>query len=189
MSKPNDHEQGFIRILESLVIDRDRGTLATLRRGLGKPPGTVHQMDRCVLPFFSEDVHFGQVEPYYLVASLFGLWCQGQEQLHPFEGNLGASLRALGDKEGGDREEAEKRIEKRLVALLNCHRDDLPEHLRHTVNLLKSKDVPVNWAQLLHDIKGWDWESRSVQRDWARSFWAKSRETVEAATTPTEDTD
>jgi CRISPR system Cascade subunit CasB len=81
----------------------------------------------------------------------------------------------LVDKESqdsGDRTEAEKRIEKRLLALLNCHRDDLPDHLRQVISLLKSKDTPVNWAKLLHDIKGWDWESRDVQRSWAWGFWA-----------------
>ncbi|MFC1982978.1 hypothetical protein ACFLV5_04280 [Chloroflexota bacterium] len=36
----------FISRLEKLVSDKDRGALATLRRGLGKPTGTAREMDR-----------------------------------------------------------------------------------------------------------------------------------------------
>jgi CRISPR system Cascade subunit CasB len=188
MSKAKEHEQAFIRHLESLVVGKDRGALATLRRGLGKPPGTVHQMDRYVLRYLPESMGPLQEEPYYLVAALFAGWYQGEGEIQPFEGNLGTSLRFLVDKDTSDGDEAEKRIEKRLVALLNCHRDDLPEYLRHTISLLKSKNVAVNWAQLLHDIKGWGGESRDVQRSWARSFWAGSREVVETATNANGDT-
>ena len=56
--------------------------------------------------------------------------------------NLGASFARLAQAT-----ESES-IEKRFVALLNCRRDDLHAHLRHAVGLLKSKDIPVDWAQL-----------------------------------------
>jgi len=172
---PDHKEIAFITWLSDLV--GDRGAMATLRRGLGKPPGTVHQMDRYVLKFLSGEAEETYYQPYYLVASLFAFWHQGKDKVFPDPPpNLGVSLRSLVDKEGGNRDEAEKRIEKRLVALLNCHRDDLSDHLRHIISLLKSKDVPINWAQLLHDIKGWDWESRSVQRSWARAFWIGTKE-------------
>jgi CRISPR system Cascade subunit CasB len=55
--------------------------------------------------------------------------------------------------------------------LLNSHVDELSRHLRHAVGLLKSREVPVDWVQLLHDIPRWDYPSRRVQRDWARAFW------------------
>lgn len=71
-------------------------------------------------------------------------------------------------------EGGEPGVERRFVALLNCHRDDLPAHLRHAVGLLKSKEIPVDWAELLHDILRWDSESRSVQRAWARAFWGRA---------------
>ena len=73
--------------------------------------------------------------------------------------------------DGGNRDDAEKRVEKRLVALLNCHQDDLPDHLRHVISLLKAKDIFINWLQLLNDVQNWQRESRDVQRRWARQFW------------------
>jgi CRISPR type I-E-associated protein CasB/Cse2 len=39
---------------------------------------------------------------------------------------------------------------------------------------LKSKDVPVNWNQLLWDLQNWEKREDpkySVQKKWARSFW------------------
>ncbi len=165
-----DHQ--FIGHLEKLVKEQDRGALADLRRGLGKTPGTAREMDRHVLPYLSPVTSEYQEYAYYLVSALFAGWYQGKNGLHPFSDNLGASLRMLVDSsETGSREDAKKREGNRLVALLSCHRDDLWYQLRHIIGLLKAKDIPVDWLQLLFDIQNWAHESRSVQRNWARKFW------------------
>lgn len=171
----------FFSHLEKLVRDKDRGALAALRRGLGKPPGTAREMDRHILPYLQQDagvhplVTEARENACYLVGALFAYWHQGKDIIvKDAPVNLGDSLRQLVDletSERGNREDAEKRVEKRLIALLNCHRDDLPDHLRHIIGLLKSKDIPVDWLQLLHDIQNWQRETRDVQRDWARKFW------------------
>lgn len=181
MSKITSGEQEFIEYLENLVSNRDRGAIANLRRGLRKPPGTVPQTDRYVLKFLPEDTRVGQEEPYYLVASLFAFWHQGRDSPENAEGNLGRSARVMVDQEKdlNRRDSLEKSTEKRLVTLLNCHRDDLPEHLRQIVSLLKSRDVSVDWVQLLADIKDWQRDDRTVQRAWARGFWIGSRQREE----------
>ncbi len=197
MSTAVFREQKFIDHLEWLVKEKDRGALAALRRGLGKPPGTAREMDRHVLPYLPPEsslplgVKEKQENAYYLVGTLFAFWHQGKDGLtaNPPQ-NLGASLHVLVEQEvknGAERDKAEDRTEKRLVALLNCHRDDLAEHLRHVISLLKAKDVRVDWMQLLRDIQGWHWESRGVQRQWARQFWrvAPGRESADADDQPT----
>jgi len=163
----------FIAHLEKLVMEKDRGALAALRHGLGKPPGMVREMDRYILCDLPPEVTGEQEDVYYLVGALFADWYQGENGLHPFEGNHESN-------ETSNREDVKKRVEKRLVALLHCHRDDLPNHLRNTIGLLKSKDIPVNWTKLLCDVQNWQSESRYVQRNWARSFWRSdySKETV-----------
>ncbi len=180
MSTAVFQEYKFIGHLERLVKEQDRGALAALRRGLGKPPGTAREMDRYVLRFVPTGTKESQENAYYLVGALFADWHQGKDNVAPNPPeNMGASLRALVDREaaeGGHRDDDEKRVEKRLVALLNCHRDDLPEHLRHVISLLKAKDIPVNWLQLLNDIQKWQRESRDVQRRWARQFWRNFHE-------------
>ena len=185
MSTAVFQEYKFIGHLERLVKEQERGALAALRRGLGKPPGTAREMDRHVLPYVPSEsglptsVREKQENAYYLVGALFAFWYQGKIDLagNPPK-NLGASLHALVEQEvknGAERDKAEDRTEKRLVALLNCHRDDLPDHLRHVISLLKAKDVPIDWPQLLNDVQNWQRESRDVQRAWARWFWREIR--------------
>lgn len=180
MSGPSEKERGFAEYLAGLAEREDRAALAALRRGLGKAPGEAAEMYPYLVPWLPRE-RWGE-ETYYLVASLFG-WHPlpwrgaGADGERAAPTNLGASLTRLGaEVEGGG-------IERRFVALLNAHRDDLPEHLRRAVGLLKSRDLPIDWARLLHDVQGWDFPSRSVQRDWARAYWghAAGREVEPAA--------
>lgn len=172
MSPPTTprREERFVGMLKQLVAREDLGALAALRRGLGHAPGDVPQMYPFVMPFLPEGMHPRDEDTYFLVAALFA-WHQ-LDWAHDStpngdagETNFGASFRLLTQvTDSGS-------IEKRFVALLNAHRDDLPEHLRHAVGLLKSKNVPVNWVRLLRDLRAWDHPARYVQRAWARSFW------------------
>lgn len=172
MSTPSSAERAFARYLEGLHEREDRAALAALRRGLGKRPGEAAEMHPYVVPWLPPDAMPGQEETYYLIASLFAWhptgWPAGA---HPREAtNLGASFARLAQRaESGS-------LEGRFVALLNCHQEDLPAHLRRAVGLLKSKEIPVDWAQLLSDVRSWGWESRSVQLEWARAFWGGRRE-------------
>lgn len=146
--------------------------MAALRRGLGKPPGTVANVHPYVLPWLKGVSDGWQENAFYIVASLFAIWHQGKQgPIADAPRNLGASLGRLKD----DSESTEKRF----VALLNSHSDDLHVRLRHAVSLLASKTpvVPVDWAQLLEDLRRWDSEYRTVQRNWARGFW-KTDETA-----------
>lgn len=168
MARPSERDVRFVAFLERLVAEGDRASLAALRRGLGRP-GSAAEVYRFVVPWLPPGVPPWEETAYYLVASLFA-WHQRswsdsgiEDEMSP---NLGASFARLADALGGV-----DRVEARFVALLNSHREDLPDRLRHIVGLLRSGDVPIDWAQLLQDLKGWDWESRAVQRAWAKAFW------------------
>lgn len=171
MGLPTDHdrERSFIDFLNGLVRREDRAALANLRRGLGKEPGTVPAVYPYIMPFIHE------VDPpwlelrFQLIAPLFAWhqldWPRESASSAPAARNLGASFARL--RRAVDSES----IEQRFVALLNAHWDDLPHHLRHAVGLLKAHDLPIDWAQLLRDLDGWNWPSRSIQRAWARAYW------------------
>jgi CRISPR type I-E-associated protein CasB/Cse2 len=172
----NTIENNFIVFLEKLVDDKR--AMANLRRGLGKPAGTVYEMDRYILPFISESTGNKREAAYYTIASLFAFWHQGKDKPESIDGNLGNSLKQLVNIETnnkGNREETEKRIEKYLVAILNANYEDLPDHLRRIVSLLKSK-VPLNWSQLLYDIQHWDTDDHWVQHQWAKGFWENTKQ-------------
>jgi CRISPR system Cascade subunit CasB len=154
----------FITYLEGLRDDR--GALAALRRGLGQSPGTVAGMYRYVVPWLPDDVPSWLEDAYYLVAALFAY--------HPDAGgagNMGDHFARARGPQGDD-----TAIERRFTALLAAHPDDLGFYLRQAVSFLKSKEVPVNWHQLLSDVLGWGHPGRYVQRRWASAFWGRSAE-------------
>lgn len=178
MSQPSATTGGtksrrFADFLRELEEGEDRAALAALRRGLGKRPGEAPEMFPYLVPWMPSEASPWQEAPYYLVASLFGLhplsW--GSADVVGPTTNLGASLAILGHKERVER----AGVERRFVALLNSDRDDLPEHLRRIVGLLKAHEVPVDWARLLDDLGHWDWMNRPVQRRWARAFWGSQQ--------------
>ena len=165
--QPAGYERAFVGHLERLVEREDRAALAELRRGLGRAPGEAAGMHRHIVPYIPPDAAPWDEAPYYLVASLFALH-QGSLP-HDEEGgrvtNLGASYGRLSDEVGRES------VEKRFVALLNAEREELPNHLRQAISLLKSREIRVDWLQLLRDVRRWDHPERRVQRSWARAYW------------------
>ena len=156
-------ENPMIAFLESLRDKGDRGALASLRRGLGKQPGTVAELHPYIVRFLAPHRWTWREQTCYIIAPLFA-W-------HPEpggRGNFGSSFHDVWVQR--DRGES---IEQRFVALLNSHRDDLHQHLRQTVGLAKTSGVPINWRQLHRDIVFWDHESGRTRREWAQSFWGK----------------
>jgi CRISPR system Cascade subunit CasB len=172
-ARESPHEHPFVGYLLGLAKREDRGALAALRRGLGKPPGTAPEMHPYVAPWLSPGMPPWEEDALYTLAALFGT-----HPHHAAVGNLGASFRRVSSKT-----ESES-IEKRFIALLACHADDLPELLRQAISLAKSKEVPIDYNQLLHDIPLWGHPDRFVQREWARAFWSPSGKEQKAQADP-----
>lgn len=153
--------QHFITFLKGLK--EDRAALAALRRGLGEPPGAVAEMGKYIYPFFGANgpqkyAERREERAYFLIASLFAL--------HPEAaawGNMGRHLQAIRNNKD------ETAVERRFTQLLAAHPDDLPNLLRQAVSLLKAKEEPIHWEELLSDVL--TWERGYAQQKWARSFW------------------
>lgn len=199
MSQATDHERQFVEYLLTLVprSDRDpddhilddrstrvygqgaqgdRAALAALRRGLGKSPGEATEMFPYVMRFISDEMPVWRQDNYFLIASLFASHPDNSpsSETDDRKNPLGASVHRLDSAirhKRGIASTEKSSVEKRFVALLNAERDDLPEHLRHVVALLKAEDIPVNWAKLLHDLDDWGRADRRVQRAWALAYW------------------
>ncbi|HEU5348622.1 MAG TPA: type I-E CRISPR-associated protein Cse2/CasB [Ktedonobacterales bacterium] len=165
----------FVQALKKLVGTREAGAknlgaLAALRRGLGKPPGTVAEMYPYVVQYLPKQAGQRVEDAYFLIAALFAWhqldWTAGEER--KVNRNFGASFRRLALSVDS------QSTEKRFVALLDARGEDLPEHLRHAIGLLKSKEIPVDWVQLLEQVSVWDHDNRRVQRAWAGAYWSSS---------------
>jgi CRISPR system Cascade subunit CasB len=158
----------LIVMLERLHAADDRAAFAALRRGLN--PGAEATVYPYVAPFFPRDPSPRVERAYVLVAGLFAL--------HPSSGGvtIGHALRRIRDAAGSGS------IEQRFVALLDAPAEDLGEHLRHAVMLARSKEIPLDWNDLLRAVLAWDYDDRRPQRRWAHDFWNNAAE--EEGTSP-----
>lgn len=161
-------DESFINYLELVFRSDNRAVLADLRRGLGKEAGTALEMFQHVARF-AQSTSRTDENAVFVVAALFGLYpsysWKPTEQVQ--RNNLGRSMAFLKDESGS--------VERRFVALLNADEEDLPNHLRQIVSLLKSKETPINWRELLRGIKQWNRSDRRVQREWAKGFWGNEK--------------
>lgn len=148
----------FIGHLLSLAKEgqEDRGALADLRSGLGKKPGEMARVHKHIVPYLPKEEYNDRW--YYLTATLFGAFPQFQKGR-----SLGTAFRPLKQKSDS--------MEARFVALLNAYPDDLDDHLRHAVSLLKANDQGFDWFQLFDDLLQWDHPEGYVQLRWARDFY------------------
>lgn len=162
MAETESSTHPFVEYLESLAAQQQRGDLAALRRGLGRPPGTVPEMFRYVVPYLPLNAPPWTEAAYYVVASLFAF-----HPLPAHQGNLGDAMAAA--RTAGH----EDALERRFTILLASHPDDLPGHLRQAISLLRSKEIPVNYHQLLWDVQNWGHPTYGdrVRRSWATAFW------------------
>ncbi|MDD3925473.1 MAG: type I-E CRISPR-associated protein Cse2/CasB [bacterium] len=182
MTNKRSRDGNFIEFLESLRDNKNRMALAVLRRGLGRPPGTVLSMSPYIETFRPEP---WQRAWYYLVAALFASYPGPEPSRKPDplsmkeRQNIGVTMDGIVhayvlEGKGMNKDDARKRVERRFMALLNSHPDDLPRHLMHAISLAKSKDVPVDYRRLLRDLQYWTSENKWVQLQWAASFWGGS---------------
>jgi CRISPR system Cascade subunit CasB len=156
----NNADEKYLNFLQSLRNNKDRGALASLRRGLRMPPGQAPEMYGIVIPYIPNEISDWESKIYFMIGAFFGL--------HPTpnaKGNMGDVFKRLHVLTKSDS------VENRFRALLNCHSEDLHNHMRHAISLAKSHVISINWIQLLQDLRGWNWESRFVQRRWASSYW------------------
>jgi len=173
--------------LQKLVETQDRGTLAELRRGLTLEREQLHVLYSVIPSGYLEyrgwrgKYERDETERRFMLASLFALHPVSftRSELGARRRNIGDSLRLLalrrhewrGAGDVPDDSLLPDPLKRRMDALLASRNEDLFEHLRHVIRLLKSEEVPVDWDQLLRDLRRWDDVDRNVQWRWSRSFY------------------
>ncbi len=169
-TKPAKDVPLVTRLVE-LARKDDRGALAALRTGLGKPPGTAGRMLPIVAPFLSSD-EGAATRAAFITASLFA-----KHPNHAQIGSLGASLWKATKREGinPDGKHGEAGVETRFAAALDADPEDLPRHLEGLVSLCESAGEPIDWHQLYKDLRGLLGQNEKYQigirTRWARDFW------------------
>ncbi len=153
----------------------DKKALAELRRELSFWPNCGPRALRIVSQFLPNDSH--KQDTMLLTAVLFA---HHPLNTHDPEFNMGRVMResALAKGQGNSVADKLKSTEARFMRLLGAHEpEEIATHLRYAVQIAKSAEVPINWAQLYWDIRTLLSEDESnrnkVLRNWSRSFWSR----------------
>lgn len=152
----------FVSRLERLVEEGDSATLAQLRRSLAFEPGTYVY----AFPFverFTVGLSPERRKLYFLIAGLLALHPESNK--NPRE-DFGRTLQRLYLEQ-----DKSPSTERRFLALLEADDDQLPQHLRQLLNLLKAKGLTVNWERLLQDLINRQYHPEETKRRWAQSFY------------------
>jgi len=167
------------KLSESKNESAARATLAKLRRGIGKEPGSMPEIWDVTLDGLPEKLAYKGSNPTYgewavhTALTLYALHQQGKDmkkQCMSKEGEtLGISLRKLIKTE-----EDEKRVKRRFdAAATSDSLDEFSHHLRGLIQILKTQDIPLDYPALTEDLYRFQFpEVRdSVRLRWGRDFY------------------
>ena len=156
---------GFVERLRLLP----RGEKAALKRNAGN---TLAE-ERNTVGLFFRLLPYGTPEHdeeiYFLIATLIG------HNERAFEGDFGRTMRMIKDRTG------QESIDRRFAILLDSDfalvdgykngGGELAYRMRQCVKLAGSREVGVDWPQLLEDLLLWNRPDRRIRKKWARSYY------------------
>ena len=140
-----------------------RGELAALKRNAGNTMVEARGVPWFARLMRTED-EWANSEICFLVATLVGL------NKHGFTGSLGRSAKRLAGVRSA--ESVDRRFRILLDSDFSRDGGQLSYRLRQMVKLLASSDIGVDWAQLLVDLRQWNWSGKPVQQRWAKHFYS-----------------
>lgn len=135
---------GYLRRLKG-----DRGAMADLRCALN--PTRVPR----AWPWLGAVSGIGNQR----IETIAGLYAYHPEETH--SGNVGTTCRRLAGENNT--------FDGRFRRLLSCDRDEICDRLRPVILTAKAKEIPVNYEQLIADLRFW---GDRVKTQWAQEYWA-----------------
>ena len=169
-----------------------KATLAQLRRGLGKTPGSIPDIWGITIEGIPDGFISLGSKPskgewaVHIALTLFAMHQQGVEKKmnsNEREDSLGGALRKLIKSE-----DDEIRIKRRFDALATSGSiEELSNHLRGLVQLLKGDGIPLNYGKLAEEIFLYQMPTveDSIRLKWGRDFYKYRKKTdVEVISQP-----
>ena len=158
-----------------------RATLAKLRRGIGRQPGSMPDiwdftLDNLPKEYISQyDKPTAGEWAAHMSLTLFALHQQGndikQNRMSEAERSLGSAVRQLVNKRGVVSEDAIKRRFDTVVT--SDSPEELAYHLRGLINLMKSEKIPLDYPQLAEELLKFQNPDRrdSVRLRWGQDYY------------------
>lgn len=162
----------------------DVAALARLRRGVGKPAGSVLDiLEFTYAEEFVADPRLDEPTPAEVTAhlslTLYAVHQQSQNKgMHRRTHRLGRSIRVLIPE--GHRSYVEHPVARRFAMLGTADSlDELTHHLRGMVQLLRTNTVPLDYGLLAADLLSWQRLDRraGVRLRWGRDFHRSAQPT------------
>ncbi|MEC4088126.1 type I-E CRISPR-associated protein Cse1/CasA [Pseudoalteromonas rubra] len=146
-----------------------RAILAALKKSLDQQKKTQLVAISYLGPLLARDEKRSEIQTF--VSGLFASHTKSfQESQHT---SFGGSWR-LADE--GQRPGMSFRFE----CLLEAKGEQLRQTLRQMVQILKSKDIAIDYRTLMEDLYHWDSDDKRIQLKWARDYWAKPTQSDES---------
>lgn len=157
----NEEEQEFFRQVDEL----DEHSRILLRRSCGKTlEDSGADAMRAFYQALPRSVKKYEEEKWFLAACVHCLWDRGAAG----EPMAQAVAELMKTSEGGT-----AGLQKRFVTMLDTSWEDdgfLAGKIARMVRLLRTRGFVVDAQDLLQALQRWDYDSRSVQRDWVKTF-------------------
>lgn len=157
-----------------------KAELANLRRGLGKQPGELPELWGSFLEGIPEELMGKGKEPspaesaIYTTMTLYALAQQGSNpDIHSVNQenmSLGRAARLY----AGNDEDVRNRIERRLKSILSSETiEDMEHGIRGIIQLIKTKDIPLDFPRLAEDLYTYSFPEgkEQIRLRWARDFY------------------
>lgn len=167
-------------------------TLAKLRRGIGKPPGSLPELWDITLEGLqdsqAQQPHKGEHPRYeesavHTALTLFALHQQGKEIktqcMHAPDVSLGKAMRQL-IRQKPEREEAIKR--RFIAATTSDSYEELTWHVRGLIQLLRSEEIGLDYAKLAGELYRFQFPDNrdGIRLQWGRElYWQPSEKQAE----------
>lgn len=167
------------QLSESQKESTVKSTLAKLRRGIGKMPGSMPELWDTTLNDLPEALAGKGDNPtigewaVHTALTLFSLHQQGKDIkkqcMSQDESFIGIAVRNLIHSD-----DDEKRIKRRFdAAATSDNIEEISHHLRGLIQLMKAESIPLDYSRLAEDLYRFQFpESRdSVRLQWGRDFY------------------
>ncbi len=153
-------------------IRNDNGAKADLKRALSGEPRHLRAIYPLVLPYLYGVQEREQEQIWVPIACLSVYYPQNALDK---QRDFGSSCQALKKATSSDG------VERRFRALLDTALVDVLSPTTALVRQMKSKEVLINYPQLILDLCRWNHPDQYIQDQWARSFWAAPANLPETA--------
>lgn len=147
--------------------------LSALRRGIGRPAGSVPEMWRFYTTLTDDGRVTTSLRAEHVALTLFGVHQQSKRApMHDPHVGLGRAAQVL----RGSPEVSDDAVDRRFSAAATAtSMSELSVHLRGLITQLRGIDQPLDYSMLYRDLRAWQWPDQipRIRRRWGGEYFVR----------------